>query len=87
MQNNQRKKVYLKFALFLAPFVAIFGFLEGQNIEENGLLGFLMKPMNLIIYSNDLLPSFKWALWFLLAFAGTMFIFISKAKRIYMQKY
>lgn len=79
MQNNQRKKVYIKFALFLAPFVAIFGFLEGQNIEENGFLGFLMKPGNVFIYSNDLLPSFKWALWFLLFFAGAMFIFISTA--------
>lgn len=77
MQNNQKKRAYKIFALFMAPFVAVLGFLEGQNIETHGWLNALLKPGNLVIYTDDLWSSFKWAGIFLLIYAAAMFVVLS----------
>lgn len=78
MQNNKRKKMYLKFALLLAPFVAIAGFVLGQDFEYNGILGVLGSP-NAVVYLDDLWPSFKWCFILLGVYAVAMFVFVSTA--------
>lgn len=78
MQNNTRKKMYLKFALLVAPVVAVWGFLLGQDLENNGIFGALFSP-SYVIYYDDLWPSFKWAFIILIVYAAVMFIVISTA--------
>ncbi|MDY6340163.1 MAG: type IV secretory system conjugative DNA transfer family protein [Saccharofermentans sp.] len=78
MQNNRRKKMYMKFALLLAPLVFGWGFALGQDLEYNGLFGAIFSP-NLTVYMDDLWPSFKWAFIILLVYAAVMFIFVSTA--------
>ena len=53
MQNNTRKKMYLKFALLVAPVVAVWGFLLGQDLENNGIFGALFSPSYVIYYDDS----------------------------------
>lgn len=76
MQNNKRRKAYIKFALFLAPFIFMLGFGLGQDLEYNGIFGTIFSP-SLEIYLNDLWPSFKWAFIVLLVYAAVMFVVVS----------
>jgi type IV secretion system protein VirD4 len=78
MQNNKRKKMYLKFALLCAPFVFGLGFALGQDLEYNGLFGTIFSP-NLTVYLDDLWPSFKWAFIVLFLYAIVMFFVVTTA--------
>ena len=81
MQNNRRRKMYMKFALLLAPLVFGWGFALGQDLEYNGLFGAIFSP-TLTVYMDDLWPSFKWAFIILLVYAAVMFIFVSTASNM-----
>ena len=78
MQNNKRRKMYFQFALLLAPFVFGWGFMLGQDFENNGLFGALLSP-SYVCYYDDLWPSFKWGGIVLIVFAAVMFIVITTA--------
>lgn len=76
MQNNRRKKMYIKFALLMAPLAFALGFGLGQDLEYNGIFGAIFSP-SFSIYLDDLWPSFKWAFIVLLVYAAVMFVVVS----------
>ena len=53
MQNNQRKKLYTKFAFLCAPVVMVIGFMLGQDLEYNGEELFVARVIINVFHAGD----------------------------------